>query len=251
MMHQDLEDLPMVSKASLATKAYYGDDRVILENGNFKKQNYANRKLASIWLVNAKVEGCIFENLNVNNVVLGGGKKESFLENCRFINSKLNIVSGFATLINCSFENVTIGEMFALKMQFINCKFSGKLQKVVFDAEVPKSYQALIGRDKNIFEGNDLSEAFFDDVDFRGGIDFSKQIMPKNDDYLYIYNPEIINLAKIRLQEVNNKNYADELFVWINGAEYDLKRGQNHFFIKLSDWTKKQEEKEEIRAIFS
>jgi hypothetical protein len=249
-MHQDLEDLQMVSKASLAIKAYYGDKSISFKDREFKNEIISNRRLESLNIINARVNDCIFENLDINELLTGGGKTESFLENCRFINSKFNFLGGFATLINCSFENVTIGEMFALRMQFINCKFSGKLKKVVFNARVPKSYRVLVGRDKNIFEGNDLSEAFFDDVGFRGGIDFTKQKMPKTDDYVYIYDPEIIKRAKNRLLEVKNKNYTEDLLSWINGMEYDMERGQKHFFIKLSDFTKIQNEKNEIRELF-
>ena len=41
-------------------------------------------------------------------------------------------------------------------------------------------------RERNGFIGNDLSSADLVDVDFRGGIDLTKQILPSGPDYIYI-----------------------------------------------------------------
>jgi hypothetical protein len=70
-------------------------------------------------------------------------------------------------------------------------------------------------RERNGFIGNDFSSADFVDVDFRGGIDLTKQILPTGPDYIYIADTGMA--AKI----------AAELATEFGPTSPDMKRAQS------------------------
>jgi hypothetical protein len=98
--------------------------------------------------------------------------------------------SGRARFDRCSFRNVDIREGYLFHVELVDCTFTGRLRKIIFSGTVPRQDRqfGLFGRWHNEFRGNDFSSAELIEVDFRNGIDLSKQRLPSGPDYLYLAN---------------------------------------------------------------
>lgn len=230
----------------------FGLNSLILKNVDYNQVDYSNHDLHSVCVINGKFNKSKFENLNVEDASFGAGGIESLYVDCSFDNSKFSVFSGIATFIRCSFKNIVINELFANTMQFIDCTFSGKLKKTVFTAKIPESSQKYLDRDFNKVEGNDFSQVDFSDVGFRGGIDLLKQKLPDSEDYLYLYDPTLIDQAKEKLLSFpEDKKYAEDILSLIRVFEFHMTQGQKHFFLKLSDYARTEDEKNEVKALFN
>ena len=231
-----------------------GELSLILKNVHYNQKEFSNCKLSTICVINSKFTHCHFENLKVDcNATLGGGKIASTYIDCSFDNSNFGRIGGVVTFIRCTFRNVVIKEMFATMMEFIDCTFSGKLNKVVFFGAPPQEkLRQLINRNVNRFEGNDLSQLnLSEDIGFRRGIDFLKQKMPTNDNFLYLYDPMLVERTKDKLKLLPHKGYQGDLLFTIEGFELDMKNGQKHFILNLNQYAKTEEEKKEIITLFT
>lgn len=237
----------------IADDEYLAIPRLLFSDSKKFQEDYSNRVVRSASILNSTFIGCNFERLIVKpgSICFGAGKIASEYIDCSFDHSKFVYVSGIARFVHCSFKNVIINEMFALTMEFIDCFFSGKFKNVVFDIKLQEKDRKILGRDTNQFEGNDFSECKLNDnVAFRGGIDFHKQKMPVDDNLLYVYNPDLIQEAKNKLLNLDDRPYQKKLLLSIKSFEMDFREGQRHFLFPLDKYTKNETEKAEIISLF-
>jgi hypothetical protein len=108
----------------------------------------------------------------------GAGEKESVYEDCSFDGSEIYGQPGIAKFYRCSFRNIRLDGFFSLAASFIDCVFSGEIRGAVFYGSLPAS-NLTYGQRQNEFFGNDFSDTLLVNVDFRDGIDLSKQRLPK------------------------------------------------------------------------
>jgi hypothetical protein len=74
----------------------------------------------------------------------------------------------------------------------IDCAFpETTVRASVFHGISRAVQEGSAGRERNEFIGNDFSSADLVDVDFRGGIDLEKQVLPTGSDYIYIADTQI------------------------------------------------------------
>lgn len=100
---------------------------------------------------------------------------------CTFENVKLRSL-GIADFIGCVFINCDFNTTF-IAASFSKCKFVGKIYGCVFCGPKFDSYYygnklSFLVSNKGRLEDVDFSEVSLTDVDFRGGIDLSKVLMP-------------------------------------------------------------------------
>ncbi|MEV4459077.1 hypothetical protein [Microbispora sp. NPDC049633] len=69
---------------------------------------------------------------------------------------------------------------------FIDCVFSGVVKQGQFWGRTPE----YLPRRVNRYDGNDLSGLDFRDVDFRCGVDLTRQTLPGGPEYAYVIDAE-------------------------------------------------------------
>ena len=173
-------------------------------NQIFKRVSFCNGGVA-VWWTKKRFERCRFLGCDFSDVlargcrfiecVFKGGKLQHFsmggrtsvllrktvYMGCTFENVKLRSL-GIADFIGCTFINCDFNTTF-IAASFSKCKFVGKIYGCVFCGPKFDSYYygnklSFLVSNKGRLEDVDFSEASLTDVDFRGGIDLSKVLMP-------------------------------------------------------------------------
>ena len=163
------------------------DEVFHLKDLNVDNQDYSNKILRTIKCLNSKFTNCKFENIRANIWCFGSGPNVTGYINCSFDGSIFaSPVVGHARFVNCSFKNVNIKQFFAHNAEFINCVFSGKLKKALFYGRPLEDRIQSLGRSNNEFHGNDFNDLIMSNIDFRDGVDLTKQIFPTSNDHFVI-----------------------------------------------------------------
>jgi hypothetical protein len=212
------------------------DQRVVLDRAKLLGENYSGRKLLQFASIGSHLRACNFDQTHIQSASFGSGRETSEFVECTFNGARMDMgPGGFSRFVRCSFHDVTIRDWICLSVEMIDCTFSGRLETAIFNGTVPEDEQALIGRARNEFHGNDFSAMDFRDVGFRTGIDLAKQILPSGEDYLYLpHAASAVAQAKLRVG-----SWDDELRraagAIIQGLEYELSGGQQQLLLRASD----------------
>jgi uncharacterized protein YjbI with pentapeptide repeats len=141
--------------------------------------DWSGKRFSSFVPVGCVFESCSFEGCYFADVCFGGGLEDSRYLGCSFDRVTIRAVApGNARFESCSFRNVEIIELFGRCIEMVDCEVSGIVRKAFFNGTVPPDIAPDLRRNTNAFEGNDFSNATLIDVDFRTGIDLSKQKFP-------------------------------------------------------------------------
>jgi len=170
-----LFDKLFVRAKSKVRIAIPNDKLVILSRKKLVGESFSDRRLMGFSSEACQFLSCKFERMHIESASFGGGRSESLYEDCSFDGSEIYGSPGIARFERCTFRDVRIEGFFSLAGSFIDCVFSGDIRGSVFHGSLPDS---IYGPRDNEFRGNDFREARLVDVDFRGGIDMSKQQMP-------------------------------------------------------------------------
>ncbi|MGX1612586.1 hypothetical protein ACWIF8_01670 [Micromonospora chalcea] len=140
----------------------------------------------------AELDGVRFEGLKVSYGSLGAGRGEVVYTACEFSDCVLNLNSvGSARFVECRFVGSKIKGWLALNAEFIDCQFSSKLERIVFDRRPADDVARKGGRTVNRYVGNDFGLSEFLDVTFRGGIDLKQQVLPRTGEGFYLEDAEV------------------------------------------------------------
>jgi hypothetical protein len=166
-------------------------DQLLFDRVNLNGAHYSNKRLASFSATSSTFQGCSFDNLRIDDAAFGAGRKFSKYVECSFDGTKVKGSGGNrARFVRCTFRNGYFGSLLCPDTSFIECVFSGTLKIAMFYAVAPPEHVRFAGRSINEFYGNDFSEAKLLTVDFRGGIDLSRQVLPNGAEYVYVNDAE-------------------------------------------------------------
>jgi hypothetical protein len=212
--------------------------RIVLDRARLRGENYSDRKLLQFVSIGSRLIDCRFNNSSIRSAAFGSGQETSEFSDCTFDGARINMApGGFARFIRCSFRNVEIQNWICFAVELIDCKFSGRLRRAIFNGRVKEDMQAMAGRTHNEFRGNDFSTMDLVDVTFRTGIDLTKQVLPSGRDYLYL--PNAVASVKrtrsciLRWDDLESRRAA---MAFIKALEYTLTDGQQQILLRTSDY---------------
>jgi hypothetical protein len=160
---------------------------LFLDHMQFRDADFANRELVSFGAYGCRFEHCCFNKLHADSVSFGEGRELTEYIDCKFDSLRFNhSIGNLARFESCSFRDVKVRGWTCFKAEFVDCTFTGRLQKCIFSGTVPEEDRPWVGRERNEFRGNDFSGAELIDVAFRAGIDLNQQKLPTGPDYLYV-----------------------------------------------------------------
>jgi uncharacterized protein YjbI with pentapeptide repeats len=147
--------------------------------------------------------------------------------NCRFDGADLRrILPGIGRFERCKFTNVRIRDWTADDASFVDCVFTGRIERSMFyGRRIFKYPDEHSLPPPNEFRGNDFTKADLIDVSFRGGADLSQQRMPQGPQFLVLDRwPERVDRARrsiARWQPGSTQREAlNVLDIYWNGDEY-------------------------------
>jgi hypothetical protein len=192
----------------------------------------------------------IFERLNIKYGSLGAGRQMSEFIDCRFERCHLELESlGAARLIRCRFVNVELVNWFCLKAEFIDCSFSGRLRKIVFNAALRPVDQAELRRTRNRYENNDFQKCAFRDVAFRGGIGLDPALLPEEPGGIFLPNAaEAYASALKRVEKDKDEGVRKNAGAFLRVRRDNAVRGQRQDYIAPADLRSKDRARNEAYA---
>jgi len=138
--------------------------------------------------------GCVFERCDFRTAKLDRrlhplfkARRRNVFRDCRFDGADLRSIDPAASRFErCSFADARIDGWHAATAEFVECRFSGRIEHVRFYGRPwgPHAASFEPKRAVNEFRGNDFSAAELLDVAFLMGIDVGDQRWPEGDDYV-------------------------------------------------------------------
>ncbi|MEX2247856.1 MAG: hypothetical protein WEC75_14365 [Dehalococcoidia bacterium] len=209
---------------------------VFLDHVRLRRSDFSRRELDYFGAHGSRLEHCTFEHTRIEDGCFGAGRDTSDYIECNFDGARIWSGGGCARFVRCSFRDVELHEWFCFATEFIDCTFTGRIVRSVFNRTVLKEYRKTFKRLHNEFHGNDFSGADLVDVGFRTGIDLSQQRLPTGPDYLYLPSAET-TLAEARAvaagwQDAEMRRLALQQ---IDGLKNELEGGQVQLLLRASD----------------
>jgi hypothetical protein len=199
-------------------------------------ERFENLRLDYISVITSHLNRCVFSNILAHSVCLGGGATQSTYADCVFEDCDwIFSVVGKVRILRCEFNRCRLSNLFGTNLEAIGCSFNHTtIKKGVFHGT---GSSAVAVAQTNEFRDNDFSEADLIDVDFRGGIDVSKQRLPMGGEYVFIGDTcqalEVLNemlslplsaieLKRVQLETLSLRRYCSS--------------GQLSQLLRLSSW---------------
>ncbi|TXL62353.1 hypothetical protein [Aeromicrobium terrae] len=213
-------------------------DRVILSGQRLVAADFSNRSLMQFSSEGCRFEECKFDRLVVKSASFGAGRATSEYIGCSFDHVKVTMgPGGYARFVDCTFEDADISNWFCFAVEIVNCTFSGRLTKAVFNGTVPAQERTDTRRTMNQFEGNDFARMKMRDVSFRTGIDLSRQKLPAGDEYTLIENARSMVLrARTAFNSWDDTEAKAQARGFLTVIEEDVADGQEQLLIRIHDY---------------
>ncbi|MEV1289137.1 hypothetical protein [Micromonospora sp. NPDC049679] len=175
---------------------------LIIDHEVLRGVSFAGAKLLTFTAVGSRFDNCVFEGVSVDDAELAAGADRSEYTDCVFEGVRLGrIHAGVARFIRCSFRNVRLRNWRWGAVDLIDCTFSGVLRSSLISGRVPDEHRSAVGRDSTVISGNDFRRLTMPGVEFVGGVDLSRQRMPRSSAYLYLRDAaSALSIAETALQ---------------------------------------------------
>ncbi|WP_123603061.1 pentapeptide repeat-containing protein [Micromonospora sp. Llam0] len=211
-------------------------DELVVDRQELTGVDFSGRRLQRIGVIGSRLRSCLFQKVRTENATLGSGPETSEYIDCVFDGARISHASGRARFVRCSFRDVILKDWNSTAFELVDCTFSGRLRNSVFYGHPDAVYVPSGEPPRNEFHGNDFSAADLVRVEFRWGVDLSRQRLPDGPDYVYL--PDLpVALARAR-GEVEGWPEGDRrrrarILLGVFDREVDL--GQTQCLIRLSE----------------
>jgi hypothetical protein len=214
------------------------EDRVVLHDVSLAGANFSGRKLVQISVAGSTLTACRFDKIRAEHASLGGGRQMSRFVDCTFDGSRLTLgAGGFARFERCSFRDVDLRHWFCFAVELVDCTFTGRLRKAIFNGTVPAQQRAMAGRASNEFQGNDFSGLELIGVTFRTGIDLTLQRLPSGQAYLYVADAAAsVQRARAAVVRWDDLDLRQEALGFIGILDNEVSGGQRQLLLRKDDY---------------
>jgi uncharacterized protein YjbI with pentapeptide repeats len=212
------------------------EDRLVLQHADLDGADFSGRDLLQLSVQASRLVSCRFSGIKVQGASFGAGRQTSSYTGCVFDGARIAFgAGGYARFENCSFRDTDLRGWFCFRVELVNCTFTGRLRKSVFNGTVPEQDQPVAGRVHNEFYGNDFSGMNLVDVAFRTGIDLSLQRLPSGDRHLYLPDaPAAVRQAREAVLGWADVAHRQQAMAFLRSPEGELRDGQNQLLVEKS-----------------
>jgi hypothetical protein len=216
------------------------EDRLVLRHADLDGADFSDRELVQISVQASRLTNCRFDRIRVKSASFGAGRQTSYYAGCVFDGARIRFgPGGYTRFENCSFQDTDLRDWFCFDVELVNCTFSGRLSRSVFNGTVPEEDRSAAGRVHNEFHGNDFSAMELIDVAFRTGIDLSMQRLPSGDPYLYLPDaPAAVLHARRAVMQWEGLPLRQKAMTFIRTLEGELSGGQSQLLLRKSDYSR-------------
>jgi hypothetical protein len=202
-------------------------------------EKLSNLKLDGFSVIESSLSRCVFEDIRARSTCFGEGLQQSVLEDCVFRRCHLVFGTvGNVRLVRCQFESCRLENVIGTKLELIECAFPDTtIKKGVFHGRVEASAQVRPRRTLNEIRDNDFSQADLQDVDFRGGVDLTKQKLPTSDEYLFVRDTcKALEIVKDLQSSIVEKDELKRSQMLAGLLDFYCSRGQRTQLLRVAFW---------------
>jgi uncharacterized protein YjbI with pentapeptide repeats len=202
-------------------------------------EDYSYRKLMQFGTIGSCLEKCKFDGAQIDCAQFGAGREMSEFIDCSFDGARMEMgPGGCARFVRCSFRDVSLHNWMCFEVELIDCVFSGRLRRGIFNGTVRAEKRVFLGREHNEFHGNDFSNMDLIDVTFRTGIDLTQQRLPSGSEYLYLTDAAAaVERAKSGLIGwQGDQELRRVALVIVDGLQKSVERGQRQMLLRADDY---------------
>jgi hypothetical protein len=121
-------------------------------------------------------------------------------------------------------------------VELVDCTFTGRLRKAIFNGSVPEEQRSTAGRARNEFCGNDFSAMDLVDVAFRTGIDLSLPRLPTGPRDLYLADAAgSVQRARTAVVGWGDLAVRREAVALISVLQGEVEGGQRQLLLRMDD----------------
>lgn len=234
-LSEDVWEAKVVGKMKIDPRDFPTFDHRHLVEADFSGHTYLG-----FTSIGSKFQRCRFDNLRVEKTYaqFGSGREVSEYLDCSFDGARIAMGFSVARFVRCSFRNVDLHDWRCHETEIVDCVFSGRLQRSYFNGTVlDEETRSHLARTRNEFHGNDFSAMEFIDVDFRTGIDLTKQRLPAGPEYLYIANAaEALQRARVEVVHWRDLELRRKAIFELELLEKRVAQGQDQLFLRPADY---------------
>jgi hypothetical protein len=155
------------------------EDYLHVEEERLEGEDFARLKLKGFSAYKARFERCSFEKVKIDDAGFGAGDAQSCYVDCSFDGARIEAAApGDVRFERCSFRDVRLKNWFCWEVELVDCTFTGRGEKLLFNGTPQPDRQKAIGRSVNEFRGNDFSGMDLRDCAFRRAIDLTQNTLP-------------------------------------------------------------------------
>ena len=202
-------------------------------------ERFGNLKLDGFSVIESSLSRCVFENIRARSACFGEGLQQSVLEDCVFRRCHLVFGAvGNVRLVRCQFESCRLENVMGTKLELIECAFQDTtIKKGVFHGRVEASAEVRSQRTLNEIRDNDFSQAELDDVDFRGGVDLTRQKLPTSDEYLFVRDTyKALAIVKDLQSSIAEKDELKRSRMLAGVLDFYCSSGQRTQLLRITFW---------------
>lgn len=232
-----MSDFPEFTAKKKPRSFWVVTNDLTIQNQKLVGAVFAEKKIDYFCSINSDFSNCEFKDLLVKNMIFGAGYNQSRYTGCRFENVEFRSVTpGKAMFQDCEFVDINAKYFQCTDIEFINCKFSGKIKKGYINAWWDCD---RVGRKVNRVVDNDFSKVEFADFAFRGGVDLVSQKLPDQDDFYFVEDGKHFLSARLSdLENLPNPLLRESVKKLVDLYMFDVDRGQTQLFVSYKNLPK-------------
>jgi hypothetical protein len=227
------------------------DDRVVLNGADLRAADFSGRKLQQFSAAGSRLVECRFDKARIESASFGGGREISEYVDCVFDGSHIAFgPGGYARFVRCSFRDAELHDWFCFAVELVDCTFSGRLRKAVFNGTVPEDKRAVVKRERNEIRDNDFTDADLIDVAFRTGIDLTAQQLPSGPQYVFLADaPTALQHARAEITHWDDLELRRKALQLLGTLEDETGGGQRQLLLRKDDFPRSL--RDAVDAVFA
>jgi hypothetical protein len=218
---------------------FQGGDHVAFDGALVERVDFSRRRFEYLATAGSTFIDCDFTRVRIRSGFLDASRTSRFI-GCRFDGLQPGaLLWGVSRFEHCSFENVRWKGWQPDAAEFVECRFSGRFDGVVWSGVPVPPFNTpdrlIPWRTRNEFRGNDFSRADLRFPEFRNGLDVLANTWPSGPSYLLLDRlPERIERALAEVSRWAEGEQRERALWWLR-----LHReagGQAEVLIRPADW---------------
>jgi uncharacterized protein YjbI with pentapeptide repeats len=232
------DERPMKVEAKITGREKVREqDYLDVEGQHLRDADFSRIKLKGFAAYKSRFEGCSFEKARISDAGFGAGDAQSVYVDCSFDGARIEAAApGDVRFERCSFRDVRLKNWFCWEVELVDCVFSGRGEKLLFNGTPQENRVKALGRERNEFRGNDFRELDLRDCAFRRGIDLTQNTLPPDPGTLVLLDGrKAVVAARREVSGWDDDERRQGALQILELLMEDVVNGQDQLYLRLDD----------------